>query len=49
MPISVSNLYLLERPEFRSLYLAGGFDPQEIMKFGKAHGMMINRFVREDR
>jgi len=39
-------LYLIERPEFRSLYLAGGFDPQKIMKFGKAHGIIINHLVR---
>jgi Fe-S-cluster containining protein len=38
-------LYLLERPRFRKLYIAGGFDPQKIMKFGKAHGIIINRLV----
>jgi Fe-S-cluster containining protein len=38
-------LYLLERPRFRKFYLAGGFDPQKIMKFGKAHGIIINRLV----
>ncbi len=38
-------LYLLDRPEFRRLYLAGGFDPQKIMKFGKAHGIIINRLA----
>jgi len=38
-------LYLLERPEFRKLYLARGLDPQKIMKFGKTHGIIINRLV----
>jgi len=38
-------LYLLDRPEFRTLYLAEGFDPQKIMKFGKAHGIIINRLA----
>lgn len=38
-------LYLLDRPAFRKLYLAGGFDPQGIMKFGKAHGIIINRLA----
>jgi Fe-S-cluster containining protein len=38
-------LYLLERPSFRKLYVAGGFDPEKIMEFGKAHSMIINRFV----
>jgi hypothetical protein len=39
-------LYLLEKPGFRNFYLAGGFDPSRIMKFGKAHGLIINRFVK---
>ncbi len=38
-------LYLLDRPEFRKIYLSGGFDPSKIMEFGKNHGMVINRNV----
>jgi Fe-S-cluster containining protein len=38
-------LYLLDRPEFRRVYLAGGFDPQKIMTFGKTHSIIINRLV----
>lgn len=38
-------LQLLDMPRFRKLYLSGGFDPPEIMEFGKAHGIVINRFT----
>ncbi len=41
-------LHLLDRPSFRKLYLAGGFDPQKIMAFGRAHGIIINRFVSQE-
>jgi Fe-S-cluster containining protein len=39
-------LYLLDKAGFRGFYLAGGFDPTKIMKFGKTHGIIINRFAR---
>jgi Fe-S-cluster containining protein len=39
-------LYLLKKPGFRDFYLAGGFDPGRIMAFGKAHGIIINRFAK---
>ena len=39
-------LHLLDSPEFRNTYLSGGFDPARIMKFGKAHGIIINRFAK---
>jgi hypothetical protein len=35
-------LHLLDKPEFRKLYMAGGFDPGQIMEFGKSHGIIIN-------
>ena len=35
-------LYMLEMPAFRSGYLEGEFKPQEIMHFGKSHGIIIN-------
>lgn len=38
-------LHLLEQPQFRRLYLSGGFDPTRIMDYGKTHGMVINRIV----
>lgn len=37
---------LLDDPTFRKLYLSGGFVPEQIMKFGKAHGLIINRFAK---
>jgi hypothetical protein len=39
-------LHLLGLPEFRKLYLAGGFDPAKIANFGKIHGIIINRHVQ---
>lgn len=39
-------LHLLDGTEFRNLYLSGGFDPGRIAAFGKAHGLIINRFSR---
>ena len=36
-------LQLLDNTSFRKLYLSGGFAPEKIMKFGKAHGLIINR------
>lgn len=42
-------LRLLEKPRFRKLYLSGGFDPANIMDFGKAHGIVINRFMAAEK
>jgi hypothetical protein len=39
-------LHLLEEPSFRRLYLSGGFAPEQIMSFGKAHGLIINRTAK---
>ncbi len=36
-------LHLLEDSSFRKLYLSGGFAPEKVMKFGKTHGLIINR------
>ena len=36
-------LQLLGDTGFRKLYLSGGFAPERIMKFGKTHGLIINR------
>jgi hypothetical protein len=38
-------LHLLDIPGFLTTYQAGGFKPQEIMEFGKAHRIVINRMV----
>ncbi len=38
-------LYMLDKPQFRKVYLAGGFDPGKIMPFGKTHAIVINRVV----
>jgi Fe-S-cluster containining protein len=38
-------LYLLDREEFRKLYLRGKFKPQKIADFGQSHGILINRSV----
>jgi len=40
-------LHLLDDPAFRTLYLSGGFAPEQIMKFGKAHGLTINRLAKQ--
>ena len=40
-------LYMLNMPEFKKLYLSGGFDPTQIIDFGKEHGILINRIVSE--
>jgi Fe-S-cluster containining protein len=39
-------LHLLDRPGFTKFYLARGFDPAKIAKFGKAHHLVINRFAK---
>jgi Fe-S-cluster containining protein len=39
-------IHLLEDLSFRKLYLSGGFAPEEIMKFGKTHRLIINRLAK---
>jgi len=39
-------LQLLEDAGFRKLYLSGGFAPERIVKFGKTHGLVINRSAK---
>jgi hypothetical protein len=39
-------LQLLDDTGFRKLYLSGGFAPEQIMKFGKTHGLIINRSAK---
>ena len=39
-------LYLLNNRNFRKVYVAGGFQPDKISKFGRTHGIIINRFVK---
>jgi len=39
-------LHLLADTSFRRLYQSGGFAPEKVMKFGKAHGLIINRFAK---
>jgi hypothetical protein len=39
-------LHLLGLPDFRRIYVAGGFDPAMIAGFGKTHGITINRRVQ---
>jgi Fe-S-cluster containining protein len=41
-------LFLLDNPKFLETYLAGEHRPDEIMHFGKAHRIIINRIVRQD-
>jgi Fe-S-cluster containining protein len=40
-------LYMLDQPKFRGTYLAGDFKPEEIVVFGKRHGILINRMPGE--
>lgn len=35
-------LHLLNQKNFRTFYLSGGFDPRQILDFGKSHGLVIN-------
>lgn len=37
--------YMLSVPAFSRVYLAGGFKPEQIMDFGRAHGIIINRYL----
>ena len=39
-------LQLFEDTSFRELYLSGGFAPERIKKFGKGHGLIINRLAK---
>lgn len=38
-------LHMLDAPRFLETYLAGGHRPEEVMAFGKSHGIFINRMV----
>ena len=38
-------LYMLSVPAFLKTYTAGEFKPEEIMEFGKAHRIVINRMM----
>ncbi|MBU2522311.1 MAG: YkgJ family cysteine cluster protein [Proteobacteria bacterium] len=40
-------LYLLDKSGFRKAYLGGKFNPGKIISFGKSHGIIINRFVKQ--
>ena len=42
-------LHLIAKPDFRTLYISGGFNPVNIMRFGKKHGIIINRMVSNNR
>jgi uncharacterized protein len=39
-------LQLLRDAGFRKLYLSDGFAPERIMKFGRTHGLIINRSAK---
>jgi Fe-S-cluster containining protein len=39
-------LFLLDNLNFRKVYMAGSFKPDKISKFGKAHGVIINRYAK---
>jgi len=38
-------LYMLDQPKFLNTYLAGDIKPEEIVEFGKRHGILINRMA----
>jgi len=38
-------LYMLSVPGFSETYLKGDFKPEEIMDFGKSHGIIINKMM----
>lgn len=40
-------LHLMDKPDFRTTYRTGGFDPAKIMLFGKKHGIVINRMASD--
>ena len=39
-------LHMLATPAFVNTYLAGDHRPEEIMQFGKSHGIVINRMMK---
>jgi len=41
-------LHLIAKPDFKELYKSGGFDPVNIMPFGKKYGIAINRMVSKN-
>jgi len=38
-------IHMLDAPKFLSAYLANAYKPEEVMTFGKTHGIVINRLV----
>jgi len=38
-------LHMLEAPRFMQTYMAGESKPEEVMAFGKSHGIVINKMV----
>jgi hypothetical protein len=40
-------LYMLDIPAFLNTYVAGDYNPEAVMAFGKSHGIIINRIVRQ--
>jgi Fe-S-cluster containining protein len=38
-------LHMLDTPAFLETYLAGEFKPEAIMRFGKSHGIVINKMM----
>jgi len=36
-------LYMLETPAFLTTYLAGGFEPERVVDYGRSHRIVINR------
>jgi len=40
-------LFMLNTPAFFSTYLAGEYRPEAVLAFGKSHGIIINRIVRQ--
>jgi uncharacterized protein len=41
-------LHLISMPDFKKLYQTGGFDPAQIMSFGKKYGIVINRSISDE-
>ncbi len=38
-------IYMLSTPTFLNTYKKGDFNPEEIMEFGKAHKIVINKMM----
>jgi len=38
-------LHMLDTPAFLKIYLAGEFKPEAILRFGKSHGIVINKMM----